>query len=145
MSQENVELVKKLILPAGTDYTNVFRDDALWAVARAGLEPLVAPDFEGAFFVLGEGEEFRGLDGLRAGFLDWLAPWASYYDDIEDVFAVDDDRVVVLGRERGYRFDTEAEVNAESAGVYFLRNGKIARVEYYVNRAEAFKAAGLSE
>ena len=38
MSEENVELVKKLILPPGTDYTNVFRDDGLWAVVRARAE-----------------------------------------------------------------------------------------------------------
>ena len=145
MSQENVEIVKKLILPAGTDYTNVFRDDALWAVVRARAEALVAPDFEGAFVVLGEGEEFRGLDGLRAGFLDWLAPWGSYYDEIEEVFAVGDDRVVVLGCEHGYRLDMEAEVRGEAVGVYTVREGKVARAEYYVKRAEALKAAGLSE
>jgi ketosteroid isomerase-like protein len=145
MSHENVELVKKLIPPVGTDYTNVFRDDALWAVARAGLEPLVTPDFEGAFVIWGEGGKFTGLDGLRASFLDWLAPWASYYDEIVEVFAVGDDRVVVLGREHGYRLDTEAEVLAESAGVYRVRDGKIARVDYYANRAEALEAVGLTE
>src|SRR5687768_9036732 len=118
MSEENVELVKKLIPPAGTDSTQMFRDDALWAVVKAGAEPFVAPDFEGVFVVFGEGEKFKGLDGLRAGWLDWLAPWGSYYDEIEEVFAVGDDRVVVLGREHGYRLDMEAEVQGEAAGVY---------------------------
>ena len=60
MSDENVELVKRLIPPVGTDSTQMFRDDALWAAVKAGAEPFVAPDFEGAFVVLGEGEEFKG-------------------------------------------------------------------------------------
>ena len=146
MSQENVEIVKKLILPAGTDYKVAFGDDTSYAATKAAVTPFVAPDFKGAWFAWGQRHaEFTGLDGLREFFLDWLAPWATYYDDIEDVFPVGDDRVVVLGRERGYRLDTEAEVEAESAGIYFLRDGKVARVEYYAKRAEALEAAGLKE
>jgi ketosteroid isomerase-like protein len=52
---------------------------------------------------------------------------------------------VVLARQRGRRLDTEAEVVAESAGVYLLRNGKIARIDFYIDRAEALEAVGLSE
>jgi hypothetical protein len=36
-------------------------------------------------------------------------------------------------------------VTAESGGVYFLRDRKITRVEYYVKQAEALEAVGLSE
>lgn len=97
------------------------------------------------FHFFGGTEEFKGIDGLRAGFLDWLAPWASYYDEIEDVVTVGDDRIVVIGRERGYRLDMEAEVQGDAAGIYTVRDGKIARAEYYVTREEALKAAGLSE
>ena len=35
-------------------------------------------------------------------------------------------------------------MEAESADVYFLRDGKIARIEYYANRAEALEAVGLA-
>jgi ketosteroid isomerase-like protein len=146
MSQENVEIVKALIPPAGADYKDVFGDDAVWVAAKALFEPHFASDFEGAFIAWGQPQtEFRGLEGLREAFLDWLAPWTTYYDEIEEVFAAGDDRVVVLGREHGYRLDTGAEVTAESAGVYFLRDRKITRVEYYANRAEALEAVGLAE
>jgi ketosteroid isomerase-like protein len=124
-------------------------------MSREGLETVRAIygawergdfNFKGAWFAWGQRQaEFTGFDGLREFFLDWLAPWATYYDDIQDVFAVGDDRVVVLGRERGYRHDTDAEVEAESAGVYFLRDGKLARVEYYAKQAEALEAVGFSE
>jgi ketosteroid isomerase-like protein len=145
MSHENVQLVKRFIAPAETDYRVLFGDDVVWSAAKQAGEPLVAPDFQGAFITWGQQQtEFTGLDGLREAFLDWIAPWATYYDEIEDVFAVGDDRVVVLGHEHGYRRDTEAEVEAESAGVYFLRDGKIARIEYYANRAEALAAVALA-
>jgi ketosteroid isomerase-like protein len=146
MSHENVDLVKRFIAPAETDYRVLFGDDAVWSAAKEASEPLVAPDFQGAFITWGQKQaEFTGLDGLREAFLDWIAPWATYYDEIEDVFAAGDDRVVVLGREHGYRRDTQAEVEAESAGVYFLRDGKIARIEHYANRAEALEAVGLAQ
>jgi hypothetical protein len=75
MSQENVEIVKALIPPVGTDYKDVFGDDAVWAAARARFEPHFASDVEGAFIAWGQPQtEFRGLDGLREGFLDWIAP-----------------------------------------------------------------------
>jgi ketosteroid isomerase-like protein len=146
MSHENVELVKQFIAPAGTDYRVLFGDDVVWSTAKAAGEPFVAPDLQGAFITWGQRQaEFTGLDGLREAFLDWIAPWTTYHDQIEEVFAVGDDRVVVLGREHGYRRDTEAEVEAESAGVYFLRDGKIVRIEYYAKRAEALESVGLAE
>jgi hypothetical protein len=146
MSHENVDLVKRFIAPAETDYRVLFGDDVVWSAAKEAGKRFVAPDFQGAFITWGQKQtEFTGLDGLREAFLDWIAPWTTYYDEIEDVFAVGDDRVVVLGREHGYRRDTEVEVEAESAGVYFLRYGKVARIEYYANRAEALAAVGLAE
>jgi ketosteroid isomerase-like protein len=145
MSHENVELVKKFIAPAETDYRVLFGDDVVWSAAKERGEALVAPDFEGAFIMWGQSTAFRGLDGLREAFLDWIAPWTTYYNEIEEVRPVGDDRVVVLGREHGHRLDTEAEVEAESAGIYFLRDGKIARVDYYAKRSEALEAVGLAE
>lgn len=146
MSQEKIDLVKKLIPPVGTDYTSLFRDDVVWAAVKAAVEPLIEPDFEGAFVAWGQQlMGFAGLDGMREAWLQWLSPWASYYDEIEDIFAVGDERVVVLGREHGYRVDTEAEVAAESAGVYVVRKGRIRRVEYYAKQAEALEAVGLTE
>lgn len=145
MSQRNLELVKKIIRPAGTDYADLFRDDASWEAVKGEYEPLFDRDFAGAFVAWGQRAEFSGLEDMRAAFLEWLSPWARYYDEIEQVFAVGEDRVVVLGREHGYRLDTDAEIVGEAAGVYLIRNEKIARVEYHASRAEALAAVGLGE
>jgi ketosteroid isomerase-like protein len=146
VSRENVDLVRKFIAPgAGRDYVQMFGDEAAWSAVKAVLEPLVEPDFEGAQFAWGQQtNEWWGLEGLRKAFLEWLGPWATYYDEIEDVLPVGDDRVLTLGRERGRR-DTGIEVTSEMAGIYTVREGKIVRVVFYATRAEAFDAAGLSE
>jgi ketosteroid isomerase-like protein len=147
MSQENVEAVRTFIFaPAETDYTDLFNDDQAWATYRSGAEPVVEPAFEGSFIHLGQvAMEFVGLDGMRESFLQWLAPWERYYDEIEDCFSIGDDRVLVLGRQRGYLPDQEAGVVQETAAIYTLRRGRIARIELYATRAEALEAVGLSE
>src|SRR5438552_636067 len=144
MSHENVELVKRFIAPAATDYRVCSATTSFGPPPKKPASPLSRPTSKVLSSPGGSDKQFTGLDGLREAFLNWIAPWTSYYDEIGEVFAVGDDRVVVLGREHGYRRDTEAEVEAESAGVYFLRDGKIARIEYYANRAEALEAVGLA-
>jgi ketosteroid isomerase-like protein len=116
------------------------------AAVKEVADPLIEPDVEVVFVAWGqELMRFTGIDGLREGWLQWIAPWTSYYDEIEDVFAAGDDRVVVLGREHGHRLDADAEVAAESGAVYSVRDGRIHRVEYYAKQAEALEAVGLSE
>ena len=39
----------------------------------------------------------------------------------------------------------EAEVTIFAGNVWTVRNGKIARIAFYVHRSDAFEAAGLSE
>jgi SnoaL-like domain len=143
MSEENVAVVKKFVPPVGTDFTQLFGNDGVWAATKDAVSPLVASELEFAFIAWGQRLEYRGLDGMREGWRDWLVPWTSYYDEIEAIFAADDDRVVVIGREHGYRRDTSAGVEAEVTGVYTLRDGKIVRIEAYANRAEAMEAVGL--
>ena len=147
MSQENVELVRKFIAPGvGNDYVQMFGDDDAWTAVKSSLEELVEPDVEGAQFAWGQQtNQWKGLEGLRKAFLEWLAPWSTYYDEIEDVLPVDGDRVLTLGHERGLRRDSGIEVTSEMAGVYTVRDGKIVRIAFYATRAEALAAAGLSE
>jgi ketosteroid isomerase-like protein len=147
MSQENVDLVRKFIAPGvGNDYVHMFDDDAAWAALVPCLEPLVDPGFEGAQFAWGQQtNEWRGLEGLREAFREWLAPWSTYYDEIEAVLPVGEDRVLTLGHERGLRRDSGIEVTSEMGGIYTVRNGKIVRVAFYATRAEALETLGLSE
>jgi ketosteroid isomerase-like protein len=87
---------------------------------------------------------YHGLEGFIQSWRDWLEPWASYRTEVEDLIDLDD-RVLVLVRARGRRADTEAEVEAHAASIWTVRDGRVAQLETYANRAEALEAAGLSD
>ena len=147
MSQENVELVKRLLEPfEAVDIAAIFRDEAGWAAGLPAAEAFYAPEFEASFVRADVGRAtYVGLDGLRAAWLDWLAPWVSYRTEIEDVIDAGEGRVVVLTRDYACPKGATAEVYFVGAPVWTVRNGKVACIEFYWNRAEGLAAAGLSE
>jgi hypothetical protein len=144
MSHENVELIQTLTAGAGSDLVPLFRDDGAWAALKDAIEPFVEPDCRVVAIATGLTREYSGIEGLREGWVDWLAPWASYRQELEEPIDLGD-RIVILGRERGRLVDTDSEVETRSGAVYYLRNGKIARAEYYLTRAEALEAVGLAQ
>jgi hypothetical protein len=143
VSQQNVDLVMSFQLASGSDLTRLFRDDSAWEAYREAIEPLVEPDCQFALVAWGQRLEYTGLDSVRQGWLDWLTPWASYRSETRDVLDVGD-QVVVLVRDRGRRHDMDAEVEMLGGGVCLVRNGKIARAEFYASQDEALEAVGLS-
>ena len=85
-----------------------------------------------------------GLNGLREVWLEWLEPWESYRAEIEDVIDAGD-QAVVLSRDYGRRKGSDAEVPLRAGAVWTVRDGKIARADFYPERAEALEAVGLAE
>ena len=146
MSQENVELVRGLQPSADTDLVAAFRDDATAAAVMETLSPFFHEDVEivAPTFVAGEGVRLVGLEGLRAGWLDWLEPWESYRVEVEDVIDAGDDAVVLV-RDFGRRAGMTVEVSVVGGAVWTVRDGRVARVAFYLNRSEALKAVGLEE
>jgi hypothetical protein len=144
MSQENVELVTRFHPGGGTDLVALAHNETARGDWEGAVAPFLEPDFTLDTVILGQRTRYTGLEGFRQGWLDWLAPWGSYYDELEE--AVDlGDRVMLRGHHRGQRRDTNAEVEMFAAAIYTVRDGKIAHVEYYFDQAEALEAAGLSE
>ena len=148
MSQENAEVVRRVfveVLVDGADVAPLFRDDATWTRRRAELEAIFEPDCAVAWIAQGERPiEATGLDDSRQGWLDWLEPWETYHAQVERIIPAGD-KVLVLVRLHGRMAGTESEVEMISASVYLVRDGKVARVEHYANRAEALVAVGLRE
>jgi ketosteroid isomerase-like protein len=144
MSQENVDLVRRFHPGNGTDLVALARDETGLQAATSNLEPFLKPDVTLETVFMGQPATYTGLDGFRQAWLDWLEPWSSYYDELED--AVDlGDRVMLVGHHRGKLHDTDAEVEMFAAAIYTVQDGKVSPVAYYTNRAEALEAAGLSE
>jgi hypothetical protein len=148
MSQENVELVRRLLPPPDANLVSdvFFRGDhAGWKAYEQVLSPWFADDFAGIAQIGGLTRSFRGLKGWRDGWLDWLEPWESYRTVIVRVIDACD-RVLVRGRDFGRRRGTEAEVEMPGASnVWTFRDGRVARLDHFTDEAKALEAAGLSE
>jgi ketosteroid isomerase-like protein len=146
MSQENVDFVLKFIQPGpDVDFVPLFHDDETWAAFVETVGPLHHPDFNFLVRGLPGGERaYVGLDDLRAAWLDWLAPWATYRAEVEETVDLGE-RVLLLYHSFGRLEGSTEEVIDELASVWTVRDGKIANVEFYATtHAEALKAVGLA-
>jgi ketosteroid isomerase-like protein len=136
MSQENVEVVRQV-------YEAVARHD------REAVLALYAADVVWDFSRSPIGEAmgrktYRGHAGLRDWWRNWGDAWESYEDGYEELIDAGD-HVVSLVTSRGRGRVSGAEVEWMQYGVWTLRAGKVARVEWLTTRDEALEAAGLSE
>jgi ketosteroid isomerase-like protein len=147
MSQEDVEIVRRLLGPFEQgDIVPLFCDETVAASMTAASTPFFTSDFECVFVRDDVGRAaYSGLDGLRAAWLDWLLPWESYHAEIEDVIDAGEGRVLVLTRDYACPKGADAEVYFVGAPVWTVRDGKVARIEFYWNRADGFAAVGLAE
>jgi ketosteroid isomerase-like protein len=144
MSQENVRLVKSLQPRSDADLVALLRDDEAAAAVFAALAPffheaveVVAPEL-----VVGASKRYVGLEGLRAAWLDWLEPWESYRVEVEDILDAGDGAVVLV-RDFGRRAGMSVEASVIGAAVWTVRDGRVARVAFYVDRHDGLRAAGL--
>src|ERR687895_1382879 len=138
---EMADLIVSLLPPPDVDLARVVRDDEAFAASVAAAGDHLDPELESAAVWLGGGRSYRGLDGFRRMWLDWLEPWATYHVQVEAIFE-EDDRVVVLIRDRGRHAGSDAEVELLAGSIWEIRAGKVARVELYANREELFEAVG---
>jgi ketosteroid isomerase-like protein len=145
MAQEDVEIVRRLLGPfEHGDIVPLFCDEAVSASITAASAPLFTSDFECVFVRDDVGRAaYSGLDGLRAAWRDWLQPWETYHTTVEDVIDAGQGRVLVLTRDHAFPKGAEAEVYFVGAPIWTVRDGKVARIEFYWNRDEGLAAAGL--
>ena len=102
-----------------------------------------APDFESSFIAPdGVNGPFHGVDGLAAGWRDWLEAWERYDVDVERFIAAGD-HVIVFVRISGRTRRDGVEVEHTPAVVWTLRDGVVRRLEFYLDRDAALAAAGL--
>jgi ketosteroid isomerase-like protein len=146
VSAENVELVLGLFPAPDVDLAQLLRDENGWTAWNEANVPFLHPDFETVWPGLPDGRTYTytGPVGSRDIWLEWLSPWKTYRVETEDVIDLGD-RVLVLVRAFGSLEGSQGEVENTSASVWTVREGKIARVEFYIDRAEALKAAGLEQ
>jgi ketosteroid isomerase-like protein len=140
MSQENVDAVRSALAPlARGDFT-------LWSQAPDDFELVLAAEMPDAGTY--RGEAARG----------WLEAWVESFErlTVETVEFIDaGDRVVARSLQRGWVRGSDTAVELPTWSVSTIRPGAaaegvdparlITRVELFLTRGEALKAAGLSE
>jgi ketosteroid isomerase-like protein len=95
--------------------------------------------------VFPEAEPLVGRDAYRAWLEEVASPWVAVEVEVREVFALPDGRVVLredwggLGRSSGLR------TSSSITGIFTLRSGRLTRVEWHFDHAEALKAVGLEE
>ncbi len=145
MSQQNVEVVRRLVeLWEGDAEIAYMRDDAAWARYKPRIEPLFTPGCTFAWVGGGIESEYSGLDGFREGWLDIYGALESARNQFEQIVPVRD-KVLVLLRVYARIAGAEHDVMTLAAAVFVMRDGGVARAEFYADRALAFEAVGLHE
>jgi hypothetical protein len=144
MSQENVEVIRRLLPGPEVDIAQAVRDDDMWAAASQAWAAVTHPGFAIMIQVPPQHATHAGVEGLREAWLDWVGPWENYYTEIEELIDAGDS-VVAFVRDRGRRKGVDAEVELLGSNVSVFRDGKILRIGFYARRADALEAAGLSE
>ena len=144
MSHENVATVRGIYLASDGDYVPLFREEQSWAVTKRANQPFISTDFECTMPLFDDHRTYGGLDGLRLVWLDWMKPWTSYRIEIEKVFDLGE-RVLLLTRNFGRGEGGGPEVEVAAAALWTVRNGRISHAEFYFDRHEALRAAGLED
>jgi len=132
MSQENIEVVQRQFRTWNAG------DFDQWAETWTHDVEVVAPKG------WPEGEGFRGLDAWRRQAERLRDTWAEARVEIDEIRSVED-RVLVRIRYVTKGADTGLPFETPMAAVFLMKEGKIARGEYFWKIDEALEAAGLSE
>ena len=139
MSRENVELVRSFYAELGSEgspreFDQRLSDDALGRFLDPAIEWVAVPDSVLAV------ESYRGLEGVRRFWSEFLSAWESYrveplrFDDAGDQVAV---VVHIVGRTH------ELEVDETRSSLLTVRDGRVVRVDSFADPEGAREAAGL--
>ena len=133
MSQENVEIARRF--------------GACWERQDwDGMALLVDPSIEqhGTVGGLEEGRVSRGVSEIRRNYESAEETWDEHRVEIQELIDAGD-QVVVFQREYQRGRSSGVELVVDAAVLLDLRDGRIVRVQGYMDRDAAREAAGLSK
>jgi ketosteroid isomerase-like protein len=133
MAGRNVEIVRQLY-----QYVNQRR----WDLMAELLDPNVAQ--YGTVGGLEEGTVAHGRSGITQLYEREADAWDQQRIEAERLIDAGD-QVVVFQREYQRGRSSGVELVVDTAAVLDLRDGRVVRIQGYMDRATALRAAGLSE
>jgi ketosteroid isomerase-like protein len=145
MSQENVELLKGILgAYEGVDFAALMRDTDP-ADLRAAFEAVYHPDIEVTWVDTNPNPgPYRGIDEAMRAFEEWFESFDEFFMRPTEYLDAGD-KVVVTFVTPGRGKDSGAQVEMTVYCVIAVKDGKIASYREYSTKADALKAAGLSE
>jgi ketosteroid isomerase-like protein len=134
MSQENVELVL-----AARDAYNAGHFDAFIELCAPDIEAF--PDAS----VFPESSPIHGRHEYRRFLEEIDTAWMRGRNETVETYAVGPDRVLHRGQWGGEGAASGLYTTASLTDIWTIRDGQIARVEYFFDHDQALKAVGLEE
>jgi ketosteroid isomerase-like protein len=134
MSQENLDLVRSI--------------HATWERGDYSASGWAHPDIE---YVIADGPtpgSWTGLVGMAEAMRDLLSAWQGFRQQADEYRELDGERILVLAHwvGRGKTSGLElGQMRAMGAGLFHIRDGKVARLVFYWDREHALADLGLSE
>lgn len=123
---------------------SVLGDEKRRAELRALLEEVAIDDLECKMAARGGLQADRkGAGGFIAAWEDWKSPFEDVWIEVEDVIEVRPDCIVDFVRMQGRSSRGGAEVASEGGAAWFFEEGRLARVEFHLDREQLRKTAGL--
>lgn len=157
MSEENVEIARQ-VFPGPIDMVAVFENADLLAATRQAIEPFVHPEFETFvdpdYIAMGPGTGIKegprglvakGVNGFITFWRDWLTAWETWSIGEPGFIDLDADRVLSTYDARARSKTAQVDVDFHPAHLMTFRDGRVTRMELFLNRVDAMEAAGLSE
>ena len=86
---------------------------------------------------------YRGPEGVQAALDSWFETWEWMRVEIEDLREAGD-RVFFSLHQRAKGKGSGVEVEIRSWNVYTFRNGKLTRIQLFLDAEQALEAAGLT-
>jgi ketosteroid isomerase-like protein len=130
MSQENVDLVRRVLARF------IATGEPTWDTS--------SDEIEFHDHVIMDAGEYRGHAGFARWLEDWNAAWSEFSTEPEE-FLDAGTHVVSFLRMKATGRSSGVAVERQDAMVWEVRDGKIVSLDYYNDRAQALKAAGLAE
>jgi ketosteroid isomerase-like protein len=129
MSEENVEIVRRLYESKGSEFYELLDPHVVF------INYASAP----------ETRPYVGHDGVREWAAGFRATFGDYEVHVTEIIDAGGDRVVAVGRVTGAGTASGVPIEREVTTVYMLLNGKIVKGQGFETRAEALEAAGVKE
>jgi ketosteroid isomerase-like protein len=145
---EPVEVASRFFRAVETaDLVPWVENDEVDLERRKRAEPFLDPEFEVVDSVtlagLGVRPRGRGWEFLRGNYREMLSAFETYRERVDDVRDLGGGRVLALGEARGRPRGGGPEVVQLGGVIVTVSEGRIVRIEFFLDRAEALAAAEL--